>query len=255
MPQPAPREAVSGGDGSATISRLSLTGSYTVNVSKAGFGSEELKDVMLRSSETATLKVKLALGSEKAEVTVFGTAEGVQADPQIGRRFDSAQIDETPILGRKLTSLPLQNAAFRQAKGTGDLFVNQTYFVTGAGSRRTTTVTLDGANNDEAWGRQTMIATVPIGAVQEITVLTNAFSSEFGWTSGPALNIVTKGGTNDLHGEALYMNRPSDWQANRFRPRAFVRPRCQLRNASRSRRSAGRFRTAEPDLRLHRGPS
>ncbi len=41
-----------------------------------------------------------------------------------------------------------------------------------------------------------MIATVPLGAVQEVTVLSNAFSSEYGWTAGPALNIVTKSGTN-----------------------------------------------------------
>ena len=50
----------------------------------------------------------------------------------------------------------------------------------------------------KAWGRQTAIATVPLGAIQEMTVLSNAFSSEFGWTSGPALNIVTKSGTNEL---------------------------------------------------------
>ena len=204
----AAREAVSGSDGSATIPALSLTGTYTVGVSKAGFGNEELKDITLRSGETATLKVKLLVGSEKAEVTVYGTAEGVRADPQIGRRLDSQQIDETPILGRKVTTLPLLNSAFRQAKGTGDLFVNQTYFVTGAGSRRTTTTTLDGANNDEAWGRQTMIATVPLGAIQEMTVLSNAFSSEFGWTAGPALNIVTKSGTNSLHGEGT-VHEPS----------------------------------------------
>ncbi len=115
---------------------------------------------------------------------MYGTAEGVRADPQIGRRLDSEQIDETPILGRKVTTLPLLNSAFRQAKGTGDLFVNATYFVTGAGGRRQTTVTLDGANNDEAWGRQTMITTVPIGAIQEMALLSNAFSAEFGWTAG-----------------------------------------------------------------------
>ena len=132
----------------------------------------------------------------------------MRADPQIGRRNDSAQIDETPILGRKVTSLPLLNSAFRQGKGTGDLFVNATYFVTGGGSRRTTTFMLDGASNDEGWGRQTMIATVPVGAIQEIAVLSNAFSAEFGWTAGPALNIVTKSGTNDaarrgaVHGAA-----------------------------------------------------
>jgi hypothetical protein len=220
----AVREAVSGSDGGATISALSLTGTYTVSVSKDGFGNEELRDITLRSGETATLKVKLLVGSEKAEVTVYGTAEGVRSDPQIGRRLDSPTIDETPILGRKASSVPLLNSAFRQAKGTGDLFVNQTYFVTGAGSRRTTTTTLDGANNDEAWGRQTMIATVPLGAIQEITVLSNAFSSEYGWTAGPALNIVTKSGTNSLHGEGLFMSRPGRMQAKTFSTKNFCPP-------------------------------
>ena len=212
----ASREAVSGSDGNATIAALPLTGTYTVAVSKEGFGTETRNDIVLRSGETATLKVTLLVGSESAGVTVYGTAEGVRADPQIGRRFDSDLIGEIPILGRKLTTLPLFNAAFRQGKGTGDLFVNATYFITGAGSRRTTTFTLDGATNDEGWGRQTMIAAVPIGAVEEVTVLSNAFSSEYGWTAGPAVNVVTKSGTNNLTGDALFMIRPGDWQADSF---------------------------------------
>ena len=219
------RETVSGNDGSATIPALSITGAYTVSVSKDGFGDEERKDITLRSSETATLKVTLLVGAEKAEVTVYGTAEGVRANPQIGLPLRSSQIDQTPILGRKSTTLPLLNSAFRQGKGTGDLFVNATYFITGVGSRRATTFTLDGANNDEGWGRQTAIATVPIGAIQEITILSNAFSSEFGWTSGPALNIVTKSGTNELHGEGLYMLRPGgSWQAKTFSTDGFCPP-------------------------------
>ncbi len=149
----AERNVFSGSDGSATFPALSLTGTYTVNVSKEGFANEELKDITLRSGETATLKVTLPVGSEKAEVTVFGTTEGVRADPQIGARLDSQRIDQTPILGRKVTTLPLLNSAFRQGKGTGDLFVNATYFITGVGSRRATTFLLDGANNDEGWGR------------------------------------------------------------------------------------------------------
>jgi carboxypeptidase family protein len=220
----AARESASGSDGGATIPALSLTGTYTVSVSREGFGAQEIKDITLRSGETATLNVKLTVGAEKAEVIVYGAAEGVRADPQIGRRLDGRQIDETPILGRKITTLPLLNSAFRQAKGTGDLFVNATYFVTGVGGRRQTTVLLDGANNDEGWGRQTAIATVPIGAIQEITVLSNAFSSEYGWTSGPALNIVTKSGTNSLHGEGLFMIRPGDWQAEKFSTKNFCPP-------------------------------
>src|SRR3954464_11971538 len=220
----ATREALTGIDGSVSFPALPLTGTYSVNVSKDGFGDESRKAITLRSSETATLKVKLLVGEEKTEVTVLGTTQGVRADSQIGVRLDSATIDETPILGRKVSSLPLFNPSFRQGKGTGDLFVNATYFITGAGSRRTTTYMLDGASNDEGWGRQTMLTTVPVGAVQEAAVLTNAFSAEFGWTAGPAFNIVTKSGTNDVRGEALYLGRPGGMQAKTFSTEGFCAP-------------------------------
>jgi hypothetical protein len=170
------------------------------------------------------VRVKLVATGGKSEVTVYGTEQGVRANSQIGRRFDSAMIDDTPILGRKATTIPLFNSAFRQGKGTGDLFVNATYFITGGGSRRATTYMLDGANNDEGWGRQTMVATVPVGAIKELSAMTNAFSAEFGWTSGPALNIVTKSGTNSLHGEALYLGRPGAWQATTFSTKGFCAP-------------------------------
>ncbi len=220
----AAREVTSGGDGSATIGALSLTGTYKVSVSKSGFTAEDVNDLTLRNGETATVKVKLVASGGKTEVTVYGTEQGVRADPQIGRRLDSATVDEIPILGRKITTLPLFNSAFRQGKGTGDLFVNATYFITGSGSRRTTTFMLDGASNDEGWGRQTMLATVPVGAVQEVSVLSNAFSAEYGWTAGPAMNIVTKSGTNALRGEALYLGRPGDWQAETFSTKGFCPP-------------------------------
>lgn len=122
----AARDVVSGSDGLATLSALALTGTYTVSVTKQGFSNQELKGITLRSGETATLKVRLLVGSTSAEVAIFGTVDGVRADPQIGRRLDTSQIDETPILGRKSTTLPLLNAAFRQGKGPGDRFVNAT---------------------------------------------------------------------------------------------------------------------------------
>src|ERR1044072_1007748 len=97
----ASREAASGSDGSATIPGLSLTGTYTVTVSREGFGTEERQNITLRSGDTATLKVTLSVGSEQAEVTVFGTNEGVRADPQIGLPLLSKRIEEVPVLGRK----------------------------------------------------------------------------------------------------------------------------------------------------------
>jgi hypothetical protein len=220
----AVREALSNIEGTATFPALSLTGTYTVLVTREGFATEERRDISLRAGETATLRVKLLLGTEKSEITVYGTNQGVRSDPQIGRRLDNEAVEEIPILGRKLTTLPLFNSAFRQGKGTGDLFVNATYFITGSGSRRTTTFMLDGASNDESWGRQTMLATVPVGAVQEVSVMSNAFSAEFGWTAGPALNIVTRSGTNQLRGEALYLARPGGMQAKTFSTKGYCAP-------------------------------
>jgi hypothetical protein len=204
----ATREAASGADGSATIAALSLTGRYTIKVSKNSFATEELPDLVLRAGETATMRVRLLVGTSKSEVTVYGTTGGVRSDPQLGMRLDSAQIEEVPNLGNKITYLPLLNSAFRSAKGTGDLFINQVYSVSGAGGRRELAFAIDGATGDEPWGRQTMFSTIPVGAVQEMNVLSNAFSAEFGWTASPAVNVVTKSGTNAIRGEVLYLGRP-----------------------------------------------
>src|SRR5215211_438482 len=221
----ATRKAVSGDEGTATIGGLPLTGEYKVSVAMTGFTAEDVTGLALRAGETATVKVKLVASGGKNEVTVFGTTEGVRADPQIGLPLEAEQINETPILGRKVSTIPLLNSAFRQGKGTGVLFVNQTYFIAGVGSRRATTFLLDGASNDEGWGRQTGVATVPMGAIQEFNVLVNAFSSEYGWTYGPALNIITKSGTNEFHGEGLYMLRPGGkWQAKSFSTKGFCPP-------------------------------
>ncbi len=207
------RDVMSNPDGAALVPALEINGAYKVSVTKTGFTTETLDNVRLRAGETATVKIKLTASGGKNEVTVYGTTEGVRNDAQLGRRLDSATIDETPVLGRKISTLPLLNAAFRSAKGTGDLFVNATYFVTGAGGRRQPAVTIDGATNDDPWGRQTMLATVPVGAVQEMAVLSHAFSAEFGWTASAAVNIVTKSGTNKMHGEGLFLGRPGGMQA------------------------------------------
>ena len=204
----ATRELATGNDGSVTIAALGLAGTYAVTVTKAGFATETLPAIELRAAETATLRVRLRVGAAESEVTVYGTASGVRSDPQLGLRLPAAQIVQTPLLGRKVTYLPLLNAAFRSGKGTGDLFVNQYYFVTGAGGRREATFAIDGATGDEPWGRQTMFSTIPAGAVLEMNAMSSAFSAEYGWTASPAINVVTKSGTNRLHGDAAYLARP-----------------------------------------------
>jgi len=212
----ATRDASSGVDGSTTFAALQVSGEYTVTVARSGFNTEHVRGVILRAGETASVRVKLVASGGQSEVTVYGTTEGVRTDPELGTRFDSKTIEETPILGRKISALPLLNAAMRPAKGTGDLFLNSVYFVTGAGGRRQADFVVDGGTGDEPWGRQTMFSTIPVSAVQELNAMSRAFSAEFGWTSSAAINIVTKSGTNTTHGEALFLGRPGGMQPTTF---------------------------------------
>jgi Carboxypeptidase regulatory-like domain/TonB dependent receptor len=210
------REATSGADGSVTLPALSISGAYKLTITKSGFAPQTVDIAALRAGETAGVRVQLVVGAATGEVTVYGTTQGVRNDPELGTRLDSPQIDATPLLGRKISALPLLNAAFRNAKGTGDLFMNSVYFVTGAGGRRETDFIVDGASGDEPWGRQTMFSTIPVSAVQEMNIMSRAFSSEFGWTASAAINVVTKSGTNSTHGDALFLGRPGGLQSTTF---------------------------------------
>ena len=209
----ATRDVVSGRDGSVTIAALPVNGVYAVRVTKEGFANEQASDIVLRAGATATVRVKLMATGGTSETTVYGTADGVRTGLDVGARLTSDQIAETPLLGRKISNLPLLSAAFRPATGTGGLFANSVFFVTGAGGRRQADFVVDGATGAEPWDRQTMFSTLPVSAVQEMNVLSRAFSTEFGWTSSTAVNIVTKAGSNVRHGEALLMGRPGGPQA------------------------------------------
>lgn len=208
------RETSADGRGYYTIAGLPLTGQYSLTVTKTGFATETREGMELRAGETATLNITLSPAGANSSMTILGTIEGVRSDtPQLGARLDLQKIDNTPVLGRKVTNLPLLNSAVRPARGTGDLFLNNTLFVINGGGRRQTSFSVDGSTGDDAWGRQTIFTNIPFSALQEFTVLTNSFSAEYGRTTGGVINVVTKSGTNDLRGDLLFLWRPGGVQA------------------------------------------
>jgi outer membrane receptor protein involved in Fe transport len=202
--------------GRYTLPELPLTGTYRINAVHEGMAPQEQKGIQLRGGQTATIDIVLhPEAAVEAAITVYGTAAGVQADSsQLGDHFDNQRIQETPLIGRKLTALPLLDSAVRSARGTGDLFLDETLFVINGGGRRQQTYTIDGSTADDSWGRQTIFTAVPLGAIQEFTVLTNAFSAEYGRSSGSALNLVTRSGTNDARGDLTALYRPGGLQSD-----------------------------------------
>ena len=208
------RTAQSGADGDFSLGGLPVSGAYTITAGKYGFADTTLERVTLSGGTTADVNLQLNVAAGKGRITVTGVAGEVRTDaPQLGQALDTAQMDATPLPGGKITSLPMLNAANRPAISQGDVFMNQTLFTTNGAGRRQAWFEVDGVNGIDAWGRQTIIPTLPRTAVDEMSVLTNAFSAEFGGSAGSVINIVSKSGGSQLRGEAMELWRPADTSA------------------------------------------
>ncbi|PYY03549.1 MAG: hypothetical protein DMG64_07350, partial [Acidobacteria bacterium] len=200
--------------GKFSLGALPVTGSYTITAGKTGFADARVENLTLGGGRTAEMNLQLSASAGSTVIEVTGIVGDVLTDePQLGERVDAKQTRETPLLNRRITYLPLLNAANRPALNQGDVFMNQNLFTTNGSGRRQTSFEVDGSSGNDSWGRQTVFTNLPLASVQEMTVLENAFSAEYGATTGGVVNIVTKTGSSDFHGEALELFRPSDTQA------------------------------------------
>jgi len=201
--------------GNFVVAGLSIVGDYDVSVNKEGFALAQTKTVTLIGGAVANLDFQLAVAEGKTEVTVTGAEGTVRTDmPQLGDLLGNRQIEETPLLNNRITYLPLLNAANRPAINQGDVFMNQDLFTTNGTGRRQAWFEVDGANSIDMWGRQTIFTNLPVETLDEMNVLTNPFSAEYGGSAGSAINIVTKGGGNGYHGSIVGNFRPSATSAD-----------------------------------------
>jgi Carboxypeptidase regulatory-like domain/TonB dependent receptor len=196
--------------GQFSLGGLPVSGNYDVRARKEGFAETDLTGVTLIGGVTANVDIPLNVISAHTEIAVTGTAGEVRTDqPQLGDYLNATNAAEMPLLNRRITFLPLLEAANRPAINQGDVFMNENLFTTNGTGRRQTWFEVDGANGIDSWGRQTVFSNLPLDSVQEVTILTNAFSAEYGYTAGSVVNIVTKSGGNKLHGDLLGLWRPS----------------------------------------------
>jgi len=208
------RTVTTDSSGTFIFAGLQIAGTYDITAMRQGFAKAELNDLAVVGGVRVSLHFRLNVAAAETRITVTGAVGEVRTDePQLGIHLSAAQGEETPLLNRRMTYLPLLEAANRPAINQGDVFMNENLFTTNGTGRRQTWFEVDGSNAVDSWGRQTVFSNVPIDAVQEMTVLTNAFSAEYGYTAGSVVNIVTKRGENNFHGDLFGLWRPSDTEA------------------------------------------
>ncbi len=187
-------------------------GDYTLTVQKAGLSTYTQKNITLQVGQALDNPVQLSLASVAENVTVTGEpAQLSTQDANVSTYVDSKDIVELPLNQRNLVSLTFLNSAVTNQALTqwqGGTSANSPNadqdlsFLNFAGSRfGDTEYLLDGHwDTDPQWGG--IIYTPGVEETQEFRLQSNSFSAQYGFSSGNVINMVTKSGTDDIHGDA-----------------------------------------------------
>jgi Carboxypeptidase regulatory-like domain len=206
------RTATGDGQGGYGV-RLLPPGSYTVTVEAPGFGKTEARDVSITVGGLVDLPVALAVAAGREVVEVSSQAELVETSrtsttDTIGQR----RIDNLPINGRNYINFTLTDSQVVRdnAPNTG---AAPTSGLNMSGQRaRSNLVNVDGADATDN-SVNGVRSTVSQEAVQEFQIITNSYSAEYGRAAGGVVNIITRSGANDFHGDVFGYLRNRNFQA------------------------------------------
>ena len=203
-------------------------GKYTLTVDKEGFKSYEQKDLVLVIGQLAEINLQMQLGSVSERVTVTASAPVIQTeDASVGTVVDNATIVNTPLNGRLSVMGLIALAPGVQNAGAQDQM--PVYGVTpsiGTGGRNAyggVGFSLDGAPNLEVTLERGEGEVPPLDGVAEFKVITSDVPAEFAQPS--QITVVSKGGTNQFHGELLEFNRVRALAAKSFFAESLPKPK------------------------------
>jgi hypothetical protein len=196
------RSVTSDKDGSFTIPELPV-GSYDVSVEDAGFKKSVTKDVVVSIGHVNFVTITLQIGGAADTVTVEANAAQVETtSTQLGAVLTDTSIRELPLSTRNTYQL-LQLQPGVQSQLGADLFLgsdNPGVVSVNGGRGRSNNYTVNGGDGNDIFINAPAIQPSP-DAIEEFRVLTNTFDAEYGRNSGSVINVVTKSGTNDVHGD------------------------------------------------------
>ncbi|HEY4951179.1 MAG TPA: carboxypeptidase regulatory-like domain-containing protein [Candidatus Acidoferrales bacterium] len=209
------REMTTDADGVYDFAQL-LPGTYKIQAEAEGFASTIITDVVVEIGASLGLDITLPIKGQTQTVTVSAAETGPvdTSTAGINQVINSRDLETLPLSGRDYRDLAQLSSSAQVVPGLrgGIRLGGQQSDYLG--------IVVDGQdtfNNyfGEIFGSlETKNFTVPLEAVQEFQVVTDGFAPEFGRATGGLVNVVTKSGTNQLHGEAHDYYRGSDFTTN-----------------------------------------
>ncbi len=195
--------------------------SYTLAVEAQGFAVYTRKAILLQADQNASVNVTMSL--QQSSQTIIVEAPPPQVDTTtatLSEVVDQRRIVELPLNGRNAASLALISPGTVLAPASADEGNSKTFpaaiTISANGSRQNqASFRLDGANNNDIYTNVNQPFPFP-DAVQEFSVQTSNYSARYGGNAGGVVNVVTKSGTNILHGGLFEFNRNAVFNARNY---------------------------------------
>ncbi|MBI3669878.1 MAG: carboxypeptidase regulatory-like domain-containing protein [Acidobacteria bacterium] len=190
------------------------SGRYTLKVAKTGFATIVQENVNLTVGQSISLPFRMKISAVEQTITVTDTPTVEVAKTESSSTLSQITVGNTPVLGRKFEDLLTLTPGVSIVQGPdGDE-------ITFNGQRGIfNNISLDGGdyNNGffgEQMGGQRAAIDIPLDAVKEFQVVASGASAEFGRTGGGVVNVITKSGTNELHGSGFGFFRTEGLSSN-----------------------------------------
>ena len=199
-------------------------GNYRLSVDQAGFKSVTRTGIVLQVGQRAEINLQLAVGSVEERVEVTADAPLVDTSTAtVGSVVENKRIEELPLNGRNALALMfltpnVKSQAGATNSGFGDRGTALSSVSINGGPSSVNNFLLDGGNNNQAFV-QDLNVNPTVDAIEEFRVQSGVMSAEYGFTLGGVINIVSKSGTNSVHGTAYEFVRNNAFDArNTFSP-------------------------------------
>ena len=212
------RTVFTGEDGSYVLPNLPV-GPYQLKVVLSGFTTYVQDGIVLQVSTNPEINVALNIGALNEQVTVTANAAMVETHTTgVGQVIDNQRVAELPLNGRQATEL-IFLSGLATAAPAGDLNTNKNFptvtISVAGGQANGITYIMDGSTHNDPFNNLNLPTPFP-DALQEFKVETSALPARYGHHASSAVNLITKSGTNTLHGNAFEFLRNYRFNARNF---------------------------------------